>query len=137
MSITNKLTGKSGSLTINGTTIPWTKIEPSVDRTLAEATDSTDYDSGSDMLWTTQLPVKMGMKLSVEGRYNTSTIPSAVLAILFAGATAQPVVIKLNPTTTWGHGSFDISNFKVTLPVDDIVAYSMELTLNGVWTSGS
>jgi len=137
MSVTNKITRKAASWTYKGATIPFTSMTPSVERTMADATDSTDYDSGSDSLWPSQLEVKVGMKFKVEGRYNTSTIPSAILTDLYTGASAAAVVIKLNPSTIFGHGNFDISNFEAKIQVDDIVTYSCDLMSNGLWVSGS
>lgn len=137
MSTTNKLTGKAASWTYKGTTIPFTKITPSTERTMADTTDSTDYDTGSDMIWPSQLPIKAGQKLKVEGKYNTSALPTSVLADLFNGATAAAVTIKLTAVSTFGHGNFDITNFEAGIPVDDVVDYSVELMSNGVFTYGS
>lgn len=137
MSTTYKLTGKAASWTFAGTAIPFTSISPSVDRGIADATDSTDYDPSTDMLWESQLPVKMAKTLDVEGRYNKNVIPSAVLSALFSGVVAQTVTIKLDASTTFGHGYFDITNFKASVPVNDMVTYTCTLKLNGVWVSGS
>ncbi len=137
MSVTNKITAKAGSWTYAGVTIPFKTVTPSFERTLADATDSADYDSGSDQVWPSQLPVKTGLKLKIEGNYNTSVVPSSLIAVLITGAAAGAVVVKLNPSTVFGHGSFDISNFEIKMQVDDIVTYSVDLTSNGVWVSGS
>jgi len=137
MSVTNKITAKAGSWTYAGVTIPFKTITPTFERTNADATDSSDYDSGSDMVTPSQIPVKVGVKLKIEGNYNTSVVPSSLIATLLTGASAGAVVVKLNPSTTFGHGSFDISNFEIKMQVDDIVSYSVELMSNGLWVSGS
>ncbi len=137
MSVTNKLTGKAGSWTYTGTTIPFSNITPTDTRSLANTTDSTDYDAGSDMLWESQLPVKEAMELKVEGFYATNVIPTPILAALFSGAAAAAVVITLKSGTILGHGNFDISDFEAGVPVDDTITYSVTLKLNGIFTAGS
>ena len=137
MSVTNKLTGKASSITYSGTSLPITKFTPSVTRTLADATDSTDYDSGTDMLWESQIPVKLAQTVKVEGRYNTSTIPSTIISDLYTGNAAVTVTFTLKTGTIVGHGTYDLSDYEQDVPVDDIVTYSCTLKLNGVFTAGS
>jgi|GEM_PF-2895922 len=137
MSVSGKLTGKAQSLVIGGSTLPITKVTATTTRTLAEATDSTDYDAASDMLWESQIPVKLSQELKVEGRYNTATIPTAVVATLYSGAAAGTITWTLKTGVVYGHGLYDISDFEASAPVDDIVTYSLTAKLNGPFTTGS
>jgi hypothetical protein len=137
MSVTNKLTGKASSLTYGGTTLPITKHTPSVTRTLADTTDSTDYDPTTNMLWESQIPVKLAQTLKVEGKYNTSTIPSTIIADLYSGNAAAAIVWTLKSGVVAGHGNYDISDFETSAPVNDTVTYSCTAKLNGVFTAGS
>lgn len=137
MSLTNKLTGKAAYLTISGTQIPFTKIGAKTERKLADATDSTDYDVATDLIWPTQLPVSASIELSVEGRYNLVSTPGTVIATLYSGATAVPCVFGLSGSAIYGHGNFDLSNFQADVPVDDIVTFTASLKSNGKFTPGS
>jgi hypothetical protein len=137
VSTTNKLTGKAQAFVFTGTTLPVKKVTNTVKRKLADATDSTDYDSGTDMVWESQLPVTLSQEMKIEGNYNTSTVPTAVIATLYSGATAVAASWLLKSGVTVGHGLYDLSDFETSAPVDDIVAYSMTVKLNGVFTAGS
>lgn len=137
MSVTNKLTGRAGSFTYNGTSIPFTKVTPSTTRTLADATDSTDYNSTDDIVYESQLAVKVGMTVKIEGRYNTSIIPSTIIADLYTGNASVTCRFTQKTGVIYGSGSFDVSDFECSSPIDDIVTYSATLKLNGAFTRGS
>lgn len=135
--MSQRLTGKASYVSIAGTKFGTKKITPKTTRKLADSTDSTDYDSGTDLLWPTQLAVMAPVELSVEGNYNLTTTPAQLIANLYSGVAAVAVVIALNATTIYGHGNFDISDFQTDAPVDDIVTFSCTMKSNGVFTSGS
>jgi len=137
MALSDRLTGKASTMTYAGTTVPLTKWEPKTTRTLASATDSSDYDSASDMVWETQLPAKLAQELSVEGRYNTSVVPSTFTTDLFTGNTYVAVVLTLKSGVIYGHGNYDLSDFSLSSPTEDIVTFTATLKLNGKFTAGS
>ena len=137
MALSDRLTGKASTLTWGGTTVPLTKWTPKTTRNLADATDSSDYDSGTDMVWKKQLPVTLEQELSIEGRYNTSVIPTTFTTALFSGNAAVAVVLTLKPDGVYGHGSYDISDFELSDPVDDMVTFTATAKLNGIFTAGS
>lgn len=138
MADTDRLSGKAGYFTFSGTNIPFTKIEPSVDRKLGDTTDSGDYNSSQDMIGTTQIPVAYTVKATVEGRFRISVIPSTFLTAAFTSLTQIPIFIGLNALpTVWGHGACDISNLKTSIPVDDIVTFSCDVVSWGAFTPNS
>lgn len=137
MSLTNKLTGKAGTLTKGGTSIGFTVISASMKRDPADATDSTDYDSATDIIWKTQLFAATAIELKVEGRYNLSTSATAFTADVLSGNAAAAVVINLNAATILGHGNFDITDFEPKIDIMDVVNYTATLISSGKFTAGS
>ena len=132
-----KLTGKSGSVTIAGNSLNFTKFGNNVARVLADVTDSQNYDVGTDLLWPAQLPVSGGVEVECSGWYDTSITAAALTALLFSGATAVLCSIKFSTGTTFGHGLFDVTDFKTDNPVDNTVGYSVKLKSNGVFVPNS
>jgi hypothetical protein len=45
--------------------------------------------------------------------------------------------IKFSTGTTFGHGAFDITDFKADVPVDNTIGYSCKLVSNGVFVANS
>jgi hypothetical protein len=137
MSITNKVSGKAQSFSYGGYVIPITKVSLDTKRTCVDVTDSTDYDGTTDMLWESQIPVKLSQELKIEGNYNIVTIPTTIIAALYSGVTAITGSWTIKIGTVIGHGYYDLTDFSASAPVDDKVSYSATLKLNGVYTSGS
>lgn len=137
MSVSNKLTGKAGSFTYSGTSIPFNKVSISTTRGLVDATDSTDYDSGDDIVYKSQLAATLELSVKIEGRYNTSVIPSTVIADLYTGNAAVACRFTQKTSVIYGSGSFDVADFECSAPLDDITTYSCTLKLNGKFTRGS
>ena len=135
--MSNKLSGKSGSFTFNGQVLAFQKISPSIDRKLGDTTDSDDYDQATDMIYPSQVPISLQTKIDVEGRFNLQTTNAKLLVPLYSGATAVPVIVNITPTVVFGHGNFDVSNFSMEEPVDDIVTWKASMQSNGKFTVGS
>ncbi len=130
----DRLTGKASYLILNGTTIPFTKVTPKTNRKLADITDNGDYNSNTDLIWMTQLPVTATIELSVEGRFRRSITPTAIISLLYTGQTAVPCRFGLDSALIYGSGNFDVSDFQVDDPVDDTVTFTCTLRSNGIFT---
>ena len=100
----DRLTGKASYMVFNGTTIPITKYNPTITKTLPDITDNGDYDVQTDLIYPTQLPVSAVTELSVEGRFHLNSTPSTIMSLLYRGASAIPVVLGLNAGSLFGHG---------------------------------
>jgi len=133
----NKLTGKASYVLLNNTQIPITKYSPKVTRTLADSTDSTDYDATIDMINMSQLPVTLSQELSVEGKWNLANTNQALLTMCYSGITAVPVVLGLNAGALFGSGLFDMSDFSADSPINDTITFTCTLRSNGKFTPGS
>ena len=137
MALTNKLTGKAIVFRIAGTTIGVTKTKPKFTRNLVDVTDSTSYDSSSDLVWKEQLVNSMEGEFSIEGNYNVVTTPAAIITWLLTGGAPQTCSLTLSSGYVLGHGLFDISDFEADAPVEDKVTFTATLKLNGIFTAGS
>lgn len=133
----DRLTGKQSYFFLNGFYIPITKASPRTARKLADVTDNGDYDTNTDLLWPTQLPVSAPVEISIEGRFRKSTTPAAIIALLYTGATAVQTRFGLDAQTIYGSGLFDISDFQTDAPVDDTVTFTCTVRSNGRFTPGS
>jgi hypothetical protein len=138
MANTDRLSGKASYFTYNTVNIPITKITPKLMRKLADSTDSGDYSATPDMIGPTQIPVTMAVEGTAEGRFRLSSTPASIMAGLFTSLTQIPIVIGLNATPViWGHGTCDISDFETSVPVDDIVNWTMSFKSWGIFTPNS
>ena len=117
--------------------IPIKKYTGTTTRTLADTTDTGDYNQPSDMLWESQIPAKLCMELDVEGNYRLNQTSSTFLATLFSGANAVAVVLGLDAGDLFGHGNFDISDFTLESPSDEVISFTCKMKLNGTFTAGS
>lgn len=130
----DRFTGKQSYFLINGYTVPITKATPKTTRKLADVTDNGDYDTPSDLLWPTQLPVMAPVEMTIEGRFRKSSTPAAIISLLYTGATAVPTRLGMDASTVYGSGNFDISDFSSDMPVDDVVTFTCTVRSNGKFT---
>lgn len=130
----NKIAGKASYISISGVKIPITKATKKTSRTLADSTDSDDYDPNTDMIYKSQVPVDLSDEITVEGHYNVAKIPTNVVQKLYSGGGPYAVVFGLDSGNLAGHGNFDISGFECSAPRDGMVGYSLTLMSNGIFT---
>lgn len=130
----DRTTGKASYFVFNGVNIPITKYTPKTTRNLPDSTDSGDYNSNTDLICHTRIPVSVDMELSVEGRYRFSVTPSGIMSVLFTGINALPVQLGIDAGHLFGHGLFDLGDFSCDVPIEDIVTFSCTLKLNGIFT---
>jgi hypothetical protein len=135
--VADKLTGKASYVNYNGTTLYITKYSLKGSRTLVDTSDSADYDQSTDIIHASQLASKVSSDLTVEGYYHKSQTNAAVIAVLYNGAEAVPVVLGLDAGAKLGHGNFDIQDFSADVPLEDKVGWSATLKSNGKFTPGS
>lgn len=140
---TDRISGKRGALVWAGTTIPFTKITPAVERTLGDTTDSGDYVTDQDMIGKTQVPIAYQLSLTVEGRYRLATTMAEIIEDLFSSDTQILLTITLDTTVLsggpfyWGTGLFDVASFRSDIPVEEVVAWTAELKSWGGFTPNS
>jgi len=129
-----KSTGGGGSLTVAGTSIGFNTVSPSVKKDYDDATDSTNYDTGTQIVHKTQLAVATQTTLEVEGKIDLTTVPSVVVATMYSNPGAVSCALKYNGSSTYGHGLVDITDFKGTIDPMKVLNFTATLLSNGVWT---
>ena len=132
-----KLTGKASYLIWNGSRIYFTKVTPDIDRTCADSTDGADYDSASDMIQPSQIPVKAQMTLQVEMKFDLNSTMAAFVSVAYSSTPAVPCVFGLDSSNIFGHGNFDLTKFSAEDPIDDTVTATATLLQNGKFTPGA
>jgi hypothetical protein len=133
----DKRAGKASSFTLNSVKIPMRKYTPKTTRKLVDTTDSEDYDTATDMLYASQVPVMVSQELTVEGNLDLNTTPSSLWALLYSGAAAVPAVLGIDAGHLCGSGNYDISDFTTNVPIDDKVDWTATFKLNGKFTPGT
>lgn len=133
----DRLTGKASSVNYNGTTLYITKYTIKGTKTLVDVSDTGDYDVDTDLIHQTQLASKVGWDLELEGYYRKSQTNAAVVASLYQGASAVPVVLGLDAGTKMGHGNFDLSDFSAEVPSEDKVSWKASAKSNGKFIPGA
>lgn len=130
----DKLSGKASYFQFKGTRLTITKYSAKVSRDLVDTTDSDDYDAASDMVYPSQLAVKVGTEVSVEGNFKKSQTPAKLVAELYAGNAAGAAVLGLDAGALLGHGNFDLKDFECEVPITETVTWKGTLVSNGVFT---
>ena len=126
-----KMSGKASYLVYDGANVPITKVSMKGTSKMADATDNSNYDQTTDLIWPEQLKVNAKTELAVEGRYFRSVTPALAAAFFESNPGGLPVVLGLDTVTVAGHGYFDMSDFQIDDEVEDTVTYSCTLTSNG------
>jgi hypothetical protein len=132
-----KVSGKAGTLSYNATTLSITKWSGKINRELADSTDTADYDATTDMVHKEQIPVTLQLEVSVEGYFDKNSTQTALIADLFSGNAARAVILKIDASTTFGHGNCDVSDLECHLAPNEMVGFTCTLKSNGKWTMGA
>ena len=130
------LTGKASSMTWNTHTIAITKAAPKGTKSMADSTDSSNYDSVTGQLFKAQLPGDVQITLDVEGFFDRTTTPTNLLAAFFSD-TLVAATVALDGSTTLISGNFDLSDFSldITVPGAVVVSYTATLMSNGKYVT--
>lgn len=132
-----KVAGKAGSFKYAGVILSMKKWTAKVTRDLADTTDSDDYDAGTDMLYKSQVPVALQVEANIEGFFDLNSTDATIVTSLYSAATKVAVVLGINASVTFGHGPFDLSDFEVDAPIDDVVTWKATAKSNGLFVRGS
>lgn len=118
MAATQGKTGKAGNITVSGNVVPITKANPKVNVEFADSTDSGGYDPVTGNLYKSQLSGDSQIELSIEGYWDAATTSTNITAkIKNPSAGPWPMVVKLDGSTTYCSGNFDISDVDLTIQV--------------------
>lgn len=134
---TQSRTGKAGALTISGQVIPITKASSKTQMAFADATDSGNYDSVSGNLFKSQLAGDTQIELTIEGNWDASTTGTDITAKLMnPGGGPWPMVVKIDGSTTWISGNFDLTDvdLSIQVPGATMVTFTANAKSNGQFT---
>jgi len=125
-------TGKAGSVIVAGTTVNITSWDLKGTKTMADATDTGDYDAVVGLTAKTQLPVDYQWEGTVEGYYDFSGKSAAVAAAFFAAPTVA-CNFKFDSSTSFGTGQFDVTDFNPKSPREGTIPCSFTVKSNGAF----
>lgn len=126
-----RLVGNGSYIVFNGTAIPITSYTVTSDRTMTDKTNSTHYNPSTGMFCPAQVPVSVVTKVQVEGRFRINVVPNALISLLYQDVEDVYVLLGLDSGNQFGEGRFDITDFRTTVPINDVVTYSCALLSNG------
>lgn len=137
MAKSQSLTGKAGSLVLNGVQVAFKVISPDTEREYADDTDSSGYDQATDLVHKSQQKVSTQTEMEIEGNFDLNTTPAVQIAALYDGADAIPAAVNLKPGVPLLHGNFDLTKFSTKVAVTEIVPFTATLKSNGkvTWLS--
>jgi hypothetical protein len=135
--IMGKGTGGGGAFILNGSSVPFNTIEPSVTKEHDDSTDSTNYDISSGLTHKAQLAVTTQSSFAIEGKIDLSIVPIGIVALLYTNPGALPATFRYNTGTIYGHGLVDVTDFKCTIDPTKTLTYSATLISNGIWAINS
>jgi hypothetical protein len=126
------MTGKAGSMTWNSTALTMTEANHKVSKTMADSTDSSNYQSATNQLYKSQIPGDLQLTLAVKGWYDSAQTPTTVIAAMQSDAMVV-VTTNANASIQIASGNFDVSDWEstVTIPGGTMVDFSCTLMSNG------
>jgi hypothetical protein len=130
-------TGKAGSITISGNVIPITRANPKVSMEFADSTDSGNYDPTSGNLYKSQLAGDTQIVLAIEGYWDAATTSTNITGkIQNPAAGPYPLVVKLDGSTTYCSGNFDLTDvdLQVEIPGATMISFTATARSNGKYT---
>jgi hypothetical protein len=135
----DRLVGKAMTVSYGGATLHVTQVSPDVKKEHKDATDTGNYNVSQELLNPSQLPVSVAVEMAIEGFYRKSQTPSVLVAKLFDGSSTGPWAFSFTIASGYSHfsGNYDISNFKITSVVNDIVKWSATIMSNGAISPNS
>jgi hypothetical protein len=133
-----KYTGKAGSMTWNSSTLTITKVGHKIAKSMADSTDSSNFVSGNNQLFKSQLPGDNQLTLSIEGYFDSSQTPTNIYAAMLSDAQVA-IVTNITAAIQVAAGNFDISDWEsdVTVPGGVMVDFKCTAMSNGAFTLGA
>jgi hypothetical protein len=129
-------TGRAGYVTVNSVVIPITKWTVKGQKELADATDSSLWDTSSAELYKAQAPGALSLEGSLEGYWDSNTTGTGIIAKLKAD-NPLPITFQYDRSTNAFSGNFDLSDVNVTVQVPGatMINFTANFKSNGVFTT--
>ncbi len=132
-----KHTGKAGTMTWNNSALTITEVGHKVSKSMADSTDSSNFQSSTNQLFKSQIPGDNQLTLSIKGHFDSSQTPTTIYAAMLSDATVS-IVTNVTASIQIAGGIFDISDWEssVTIPGGVMVDFSCTAMSNGPYTLG-
>lgn len=136
MAVTQSATGRFGTITVNGVTIPITMWRCKVHKEFAVSTDSGNYDATTTQLYRSRAPGEVWLEGHVEANYDFGGTTDANFTQKFKTDGPYPVVLSFSRTTTFAsfNADFDEVEYTVTVPGATMISFTSPFQSNGTPT---
>jgi hypothetical protein len=128
-------TGKSGRLLIGGTNNFFAEWNMTIEKTWANATDSSGYDPTTKQLWKKQAAGGIGGSGSIIGFHDFAAGNSPTLAVLLADEPVG-VIFGYDEDSNLGSGYITVKNYKTGVQVEggETIGFTCDFDTYGVWS---
>lgn len=135
MAATQSKTGREGNITVATVVIPITKWSLKITKNLADSTDSGDHDGATGQTWQSQRHGTIFGEGTIEGHWDAATTSSGIVSKMTADA-ALAIVLKIDATTTYASGNFDLSDvdLSVEVPGATMIHFTASIKSHGALT---
>jgi hypothetical protein len=136
MAATQSQTGRFGYGTISGVAIGITSWTGTLNKPLADATDSNNYDAATQQTYQSQAYGVIGIDGSLEGNYDLGGSTDAQFTQKFKTDGPYPVVLGFTRTSLFMAANVDFSDiqYKVSVPGSTMISFTANFKSNGIPT---
>lgn len=113
-----KAVGAAGYLILAGNRVEATELNPKFDPDWVESTDSSNFDSNTNMLWESQLPGKMKGTIDVTANFDLGSTNQNVFPLLYSPIPIAAQVY-INASRKLYDGSWNVKNLDDGIPIKD------------------
>jgi hypothetical protein len=131
---TQSISGRGGSMKVNGVTIAITEWSGKLHKEFAISTDSNNYDPVSGQLYRSRAPGEIWIEFSAKGNYDMAGTTDTNFSQKWKQDGPWPVVLGLTSTTNWGSFSADLDdlNFSLSVPGATMTTFDISGQSNGI-----
>lgn len=128
--------GRAGSVTIASVAIAITKWDATVNKELADSTDSSTFDPTSGQLFASQVPGVVSMEGTLEGNFDLAGSTSTSIIQRMKADGLNAIVFKISSTVPFASGNFDLTSVDITVSVPGatMTTFSAKFKSNGIFT---
>lgn len=136
MAGTQSTTGRFGYGSVSGVPIGITGWTGTLNKPLADATDSNNYDATTQQTYQSQAYGVIGIDGTLEGNYDLAGTTDAQFTQKFKTDGPYPIVLGITRTQTWASMNADFSDiqFRVSVPGSTMVTFTANFKSNGIPT---
>lgn len=133
---TQSITGRGGSMKINGVVLGITEWSGKLHKEFAVSTDSNNLDPVTGQLYRSRAPGEIWVEFTCKGNYDMAGTTDANFSQKWKQDGPWPVVLGLTPTTNFASFNADLDdiNFAVTVPGATMVTFDSGGQSNGITT---